>query len=97
MSTQRRRTLDATAKSAAGSANNRRKLTGAAAIRAEAQAAAQQDRDASDETVKVVVPKAFTLVIDHHHDVKYPAGTYDMPVDHAENWWSKANGVVLAN
>lgn len=90
MSNQRRRTLDATAKSV-GSNNSRRKLTSLPITKAEAVEAADGD------TVKVVVPKAFVLVIDHHHDVKYPAGTYDMPADHAENWWSKANGVVLAN
>lgn len=89
MSNQRRRALDATAKSVGS--NNRRKLTSVPVTRSEAVEASGGD------TVKVVVPKAFTLVIDHHHDVKYSAGTYDMPVDHAENWWSKANGVVLAN
>lgn len=93
MSTQRRRTIDASAKSVGVSktaAPKRRQLSSIPVTASEAAAEATS-------TVKVVVPKAFSLVIDHHHDVKYQAGTYDMPADHAEHWWSKANGVVLAN
>lgn len=93
MSNQRRRTIDASAKAVVATktaAPKRRQLSSIPITASEAAAEAAN-------TVKVVVPKAFSLVIDHHHDVKYQAGTYDMPVDHAEHWWSKANGVVLAN
>lgn len=93
MSSNRRRTLDATsaAKSPTTSKGDRRRLTSVPVTKTEAVEAA------AGEVVKVVVPKAFNLVLDHHHEVKYPAGTYDMPIEHAENWWSVANGVVLAN
>lgn len=83
---QRRRTLDATsAKSATQTANRRRQLVAEVA----------KSKEPSGDAVLVTVPKDFHLVLDHHHDVKYRAGTYEMPVEHAEHWWSKANGVTL--
>jgi hypothetical protein len=45
--------------------------------------------------VDVVVPKAFTLTLDNHQPVKYPVGTYPMPVDHAEHWFARAHGVSI--
>lgn len=87
-SNQRRRTLDASsAKSSNQTAARRRQLVADVA----------KANEPSGDTVTVVVPKDFHLVLDHHHDVKYRTGTYEMPVEHAEHWWSKANGVKLVD
>lgn len=47
------------------------------------------------EMVTVVVPKQFTLTLDHHHVITYEAGVYEMPEDHASHWFSRANGVKV--
>jgi hypothetical protein len=49
----------------------------------------------SGETVTVTIPKAFTLTLDDHTQVKYEAGIGEMPVEHAEHWWSKQMGVEI--
>lgn len=84
---QRRRTLDATSAKSASQTAKRRQLV----------AEVTKPKEPSGDSVLVTVPKDFHLVLDHHHDVKYRAGTYEMPLEHAEHWWSKANGVALAN
>ena len=45
--------------------------------------------------VTVTSPKAFKLRVDNHVTVDYKAGVQEMPVSHAEHWYSKANGVVV--
>ena len=43
--------------------------------------------------VTVTVPKAFKLRIDHHQVVEYKAGVQEMPLEHADHWYAKANKV----
>lgn len=74
-----------------------------------AQAKAQEDAGAAaapevsrprvqlkkkEEMVRVTVPKAFRLNADSG-EVAYAAGTEEMPLSHAEHWYSEANGVVI--
>lgn len=49
----------------------------------------------SIETVTVHIPHDFTLTLDDHKPVPYKAGTAEMPLEDAEHWWSKANGVAI--
>lgn len=49
----------------------------------------------SGEKVTVMIPKAFTLTLEDHTQVKYGAGTDEMPIEHAEHWYSKAMGVEI--
>lgn len=49
------------------------------------------------DEVLATVPKAFQLTDDDHNPHKYPVGTYMMTREHAMHWYSKANGVTLAN
>lgn len=46
------------------------------------------------QKVKVWVPKAFLLRLDHNTTVQYQQGVQEMPADHAEHWYSKVNGVT---
>lgn len=70
---------------------------------AEPQAEAEQEvvqaapRDPSDDTVyvTVTVPKAFKLRTTHDHVYDYAAGICEMPLEHAEHWYSVANGVTI--
>lgn len=45
--------------------------------------------------VTVTVPKAFKLRTTHDHIVDYAAGICEMPIEHAEHWYAKANGVTI--
>lgn len=47
--------------------------------------------------VTATVPKAFKLRIDNHVIVDYKPGVQEMPLSHAEHWYSKANGVQVYN
>lgn len=47
------------------------------------------------ESVIVSVPRAFNLRITNEKVIQYPMGAYSMPKDHAEHWYSKANGVTV--
>jgi hypothetical protein len=44
--------------------------------------------------VTVTVPKAYILRVDDHTTVPYKAGVQEMPLVHADHWWSKNNGVM---
>jgi hypothetical protein len=71
----------------------------------EAQAPVEQQEPVAEEAqapvvdagvyVTVTVPKAFKLRTTHDHVVDYAAGICEMPVEHAEHWYSKANGVTI--
>lgn len=50
---------------------------------------------ASEVTVTATVPKDFILNVTHDLRVHYKAGVQEMPLDHAEHWWAKANGVKV--
>ena len=58
-------------------------------------AAANDTAPASTDLVPVMVPKGFMLTDDNHQTHKYSAGPQRMRRDHAEHWYSKANGVTL--
>ncbi len=45
--------------------------------------------------VTVTVPKPFKLRTSHDRIVDYVAGTYEMLVEDAEHWFSKAQGVTI--
>jgi hypothetical protein len=47
------------------------------------------------DMVIAIVPKQFTLNIDHFKTFTYKAGTQRMERAHAEHWWAVANGVTL--
>jgi hypothetical protein len=47
------------------------------------------------EMVTAVVPSEFSLTDGHHVQVKYMAGTQEMPRKHAEHWYAVANGVTI--
>lgn len=47
------------------------------------------------DMVIAVVPKQFTLNLDHHKQFTYKPGTQRMERDHANHWWSVANGVTI--
>ncbi len=49
----------------------------------------------SGERVTVHIPKAFSLTLTDHNQVHYKAGTDEMPIEHAEHWYSKAMGVEV--
>ena len=49
----------------------------------------------SEDTVTVVVPKAFTLTLDSGKPIPYNVGTQEMPLSHATHWWSRAQGVTI--
>lgn len=48
---------------------------------------------ASDVTVSV--PHAYTLTLDNGGVAHYKPGMQEMPVEHAEHWFSKAQGVTV--
>lgn len=82
----RRRTVDA------ANQPRRRAVAEASPVEIPKEEAAEQYSD----LVKALVPKNYELVIDHHHSVKYQAGVVEMPEEHFNHWWSKANGVTAA-
>jgi hypothetical protein len=45
------------------------------------------------DLVSVTVPQAFNLTLDDHSRVRYEMGIQDMPREHAEHFYAKANGV----
>lgn len=45
--------------------------------------------------VTVVIPKSFNLTLDDRTVVAYKAGTQNIPREHAEHWYAKANGVTI--
>lgn len=45
--------------------------------------------------VTAIIPKNFNLTLDDMTVVNYKAGTRDIPVEHAEHWYAKANGVKI--
>lgn len=47
------------------------------------------------DTVTVTVPRAFTLTLDSGSPVSYQAGVQEMPADHADHWFSRAQGVTV--
>jgi hypothetical protein len=47
------------------------------------------------DTVTVTVPKAFKLRLDGHKELSFKAGVQEMEREHAEHWYSKANGVNI--
>jgi len=49
----------------------------------------------SGDKVTVLIPKDFTLTLEDHREVKYKAGVDEMPVEHADHWYSKAMGVEI--
>lgn len=50
----------------------------------------------TEPMVSVFIPKDFRLTIDHSTVIDYKAGPRMIPKDHAEHWYSIANGVVEA-
>jgi hypothetical protein len=61
------------------------------------QAEPEVQRAPTNDTVyvTVTVPKAFKLRTTHDHVVDYAAGICEMPLEHAEHWYSVANGVTI--
>lgn len=57
--------------------------------------APEETESPKEETVTVTVPKDFKLRLDDHVEKKYSAGVQEMPLAHAEHWYSKANGVTI--
>jgi hypothetical protein len=49
----------------------------------------------SGERVTVMIPKNFSLTLEDHSQVHYKAGVDEMPVEHAEHWYTKAMGVEI--
>jgi hypothetical protein len=49
----------------------------------------------SGEKVTVLIPKPITLTLDDHTQVSYGAGIDEMPIEHANHWWSVQNGVEI--
>ena len=72
---------------------SRRQINPAALIAAQAGEVRQPTE--SGETVTVRIPRNFTLTLDDHTQVHYKAGTDEMPIEHAEHWYSKVHGVEI--
>jgi len=71
-----------------------------AAAEALAAKQAQAKKDQTDPvnkgpktTVTVTVPKGFKLRTSHDEVIDYKAGIQEMPPEHADHWYSIANGV----
>lgn len=54
-----------------------------------------EQAEVSEVLVTVTVPKAFKLRVDNDVVIDYRAGVQEMPVEHAEHWYAKANGVEV--
>lgn len=46
------------------------------------------------DTITVLVPKAFRLTLPNYTVKEYKAGLQPMLKEHADHWWSKAQGVT---
>lgn len=49
----------------------------------------------SGSRVTVMIPKDFSLTLVNHTQVHYKVGVDEMPLEHAEHWYSKAMGVEI--
>jgi len=49
------------------------------------------------ELVTVLIPKDFRLTLDNHSPVEYKAGIDEMPVEHLNHWYVRAQGVEAYN
>lgn len=68
-------------------------LIAASAVESEVEAAVPGE---SGRMVTVMIPKDYKLTLDgSHHEVQYRAGIDEMPIEHAEHWFSKAIGVEI--
>lgn len=72
---------------------SRRQINPAALIATQAGEVRQPTE--SGETVTVRIPKNFTLTLDDHTQVHYKAGTDEMPIEHAQHWYSQVHGVEV--
>lgn len=45
--------------------------------------------------VTVMIPKDFSLTLVNHTQVHYKVGVDEMPLEHAQHWYSKAMGVEI--
>ena len=48
-----------------------------------------------DDMVTAVVPRNFIFTCDDSKQIHYKTGIQDMPRNHAEHWFSKAQGVEI--
>jgi hypothetical protein len=48
-----------------------------------------------EDMVIVTVPNPFKLTLDDHTPVEYGSGVQEMPHEHANHWFSKAQGVTV--
>lgn len=60
-----------------------------------ADLAAMNPEVKAEDTVTVTVPKPFKLTVNHSSIVQYNAGIQEMPISHANHWYSAANGVMI--
>lgn len=51
----------------------------------------------SGKKVTVTIPRGFILTDDGHIEHRYGPGIDEMPVEHAEHWYSKVHGVEIYN
>ena len=77
--------------------NSRRKLV-VTSNTAQTQSGAYETEDvATDEFTGIfIVPVPIRLTLTNHVEVHYAAGVRLMPLEHGENWFAKAAGVVPA-
>ena len=64
-----------------------------ATSRTRARVTPDADTPAVDDEVTAIVPNAYTLTLDDSTQVRYLAGTQQMPRSHLEHWWSEKQGV----
>lgn len=57
--------------------------------------AAESAQVETEEKVTVIIPADYRLTLDNSAEVHYKAGVDEMPVSHANHWWSKAQGVKV--
>jgi len=72
---------------------SRRQINPAALIAAQVGEVRQPTE--SGEMVTVRIPRNFTLTLDDHTQVHYKAGIDEMPIEHAEHWYSKVHEVEI--
>lgn len=75
-------------------AHRTRKTINTSALIAAQVGEAREPKESGDR-VTVTIPKAFTLTLENHHQVHYPAGVDEMPLEHANHWYTKAMGVEI--
>jgi len=56
----------------------------------------ETEKLAAEDKVRVFVPKAFKITLDDGDMVDIAAGEQKMPKSLAEHWYSKVNGVEIA-